>query len=111
MAKEQLPKIDSRTDEAAPTPEYLSGLACRLRSPLEPIRNSVGLLRSLCTDPRQLQAIDTISSQVVSLTYVLDDMIGASAGGRTAVDPIDEVAPTPSRRILRTLSTALPTRF
>jgi two-component system CheB/CheR fusion protein len=68
----------------------------QLRSPLEVIRNSAELLRSLCTDPRQLQATDTISRQVVSLTHMLD----AAAGGPIAVDPTGEMPFMASRRIL-----------
>lgn len=53
-------------------------LGHELRNPLAPIRNSAALLRSLCTDPRQLQAVEIISRNVVHLTRMLDDLLDAA---------------------------------
>lgn len=53
-------------------------LGHELRNPLAPIRNSAALLRSLCSDPRQLQAVDIISRNVVHLTRMLDDLLDAA---------------------------------
>ena len=50
-------------------------LGHELRNPLAPIRNSAALLRTLCTDPRQLQAVEIISRNVVHLTCMLDDLL------------------------------------
>jgi CheY-like chemotaxis protein len=78
MAEEHLLQVNSRTDEVEPSPEYLSVLAHELRNPLAPIRNAAELLRALCSDPRQLQAVDMIARQVVSLTHMLDDLLDAA---------------------------------
>lgn len=59
-------------------PELLAMLSHELRNPLAPIRNSAALLRSLCSDPRQLQAVDIISRNVVHLTRLLDDLLDAA---------------------------------
>jgi two-component system CheB/CheR fusion protein len=61
-----------------PQPELLAMLGHELRNPLAPIRNSAQLLRSLCTDPRQLQAVEIISRNVVHLTRMLDDLLDAA---------------------------------
>lgn len=63
---------------ADPSPEYLAALAHQLRNPLAPIRNSAELLRSICTDPRQLQAVEMIVRHAVSLTRMLDDLLDAA---------------------------------
>lgn len=63
---------------ADPSPEYLAALAHELRNPLAPVRNSAELLRSICTDPRQLQAVDMIVRHVVTLTRMLDDVLDAA---------------------------------
>jgi CheY-like chemotaxis protein/two-component sensor histidine kinase len=55
--------------------EVLAVLAHELRNPLAPIRNGAELLRTLCTDPRQLQIVETISRQVTHLTRLLDDVL------------------------------------
>jgi CheY-like chemotaxis protein len=55
----------------------LAGLIQQLRTPLGPIRTAAELLRSLSSDARQLQAIETISAQSVSLTRMLDDVLDA----------------------------------
>jgi CheY-like chemotaxis protein/two-component sensor histidine kinase len=59
-------------------PELLAMLGHELRNPLAPIRNSAALLRSLCSDPRQLQAVEIISRNVVHLTRMLDDLLDAA---------------------------------
>jgi CheY-like chemotaxis protein/two-component sensor histidine kinase len=59
-------------------PELLAMLGHELRNPLAPIRNSAQLLRSLCTDSRQLQAVEIISRNVVHLTRMLDDLLDAA---------------------------------
>jgi CheY-like chemotaxis protein len=64
------------------TPDYLAGLVHELRNPLTPIRTAAELLRSVSTDPRQLQAIELISRQVVTLTHMLDDLMDAARGQR-----------------------------
>jgi CheY-like chemotaxis protein len=64
--------------EVPAQPELLAMLGHELRNPLAPIRNSAALLRSLCSDPRQLQAVDIISRNVVHLTRMLDDLLDAA---------------------------------
>jgi CheY-like chemotaxis protein len=64
--------------EVPSQPELLAMLGHELRNPLAPIRNSAALLRSLCTDPRQLQAVDIIARNVVHLTRMLDDLLDAA---------------------------------
>jgi CheY-like chemotaxis protein/two-component sensor histidine kinase len=54
--------------------DYLAALVKQLRNPLGPIRTAAELLRSLSSDLRQLQAIDTISAQSASMTRMLDDL-------------------------------------
>jgi len=61
-----------------PPAEFLAVLAHELRNPLSPIRNGAVLLRSLCNDPRQLQVIEMISRNVVTLTRMLDDLLGVA---------------------------------
>lgn len=56
-------------------PEVIAVLAHELRNPLAPIRNGAELLRSLCTDPRQVQVVDMMSRQIVHLTRLLDDLL------------------------------------
>jgi len=63
------------TADVFPHPELLAMLGHELRNPLAPIRNSAALLRTLCTDPRQLQAVELISRSVVHLTRMLDDLL------------------------------------
>jgi CheY-like chemotaxis protein len=63
---------------AEPSAEYLAGLAHELRNPLAPLRNSAELLRTLCSDPRQLQAVEMIVRQTVRLTRMLDDVVDAA---------------------------------
>lgn len=63
------------SDAGFPHPELLAVLGHELRNPLAPIRNSAALLRTLCTDPRQLQSVELISRSVVHLTRVLDDLL------------------------------------
>ena len=75
MAEENHLRVNAATDEMEPSAEYLSVLAHELRNPLAPIRNAAELLRSLCSDPRQLQAVEMISRQVVNLTRMLDDLL------------------------------------
>jgi CheY-like chemotaxis protein/two-component sensor histidine kinase len=57
--------------------DYLAALIQQLRTPLGPIRTAAELLRSLSSDVRQLQAIETISAQSVSMTRMLDDVLDA----------------------------------
>lgn len=78
----------------------LDTLVHELRNPLAPIRNAAELLRTLCTDPRQLQAIDIVSRQVSMLTRTLDDVTGALASqqnqlliSKQTVDIADVVEP------------------
>ena len=75
-----LSKGDDSASHIQPEPsaEYLAGLAHELRNPLAPIRNSAELLRTLCSDPRQLQAVEMIVGQTVRLTRMLDDVIDAA---------------------------------
>lgn len=68
----------TQVDTAERRTELLSMLAHELRNPLAPIRNSAELLRSLCTDPRQMQAIELIGRQVVHMTRLLDDLLDAA---------------------------------
>ncbi|HEY2679579.1 MAG TPA: HAMP domain-containing sensor histidine kinase, partial [Steroidobacteraceae bacterium] len=65
-------------------PELLAMLGHELRNPLAPIRNSAQLLRTLCTDERQLQAVEIISRNVVHLTRMLDDLLDAARSRRGA---------------------------
>lgn len=60
------------------TPDYLAALVHELRNPLTPIRTAAELLRSLCSDPRQLHAVELISRQVVTLTHTLEDAVEAA---------------------------------
>lgn len=59
------------------SPEFLRSLVHELRNPLAPIRNAAELLRTLCSDPRQLQSVEIIARQVTSLTRALDDLTRA----------------------------------
>jgi CheY-like chemotaxis protein len=59
------------------SPDLLRTLVHELRNPLAPIRNAAELLRTLCTDARQLQSVDVIARQVSALTRALDDLTGA----------------------------------
>lgn len=56
-------------------PEVIAVLAHELRNPLAPIRNGAELLRTLCSDPRQVQVVDMMSRQIVHLTRLLDDLL------------------------------------
>jgi signal transduction histidine kinase len=76
------PQGAATTSSFEVTADYLGGLVHELRNPLSPIRTATELLRSLSSDPRQLQAIDLISRQVVTLTHMLDDLIEAARGHR-----------------------------
>lgn len=69
------PSKQITADIVFPHPELLALLGHELRNPLAPIRNSAALLRTLCTDERQLQAVELISRSVVQLTRVLDDLL------------------------------------
>src|SRR5262249_50607215 len=69
----------------APPAEFLALLAHELRNPLAPIRNGAVLLRTLCSDPRQLQLIEMISRNVVALTRMLDDLLGVASLHRGSV--------------------------
>ncbi len=64
--------------DAQAEPQVLAMLAHELRNPLAPIRNGTELLRSICSDPRQLQVVEMISRQVVHLTHLLDDLLDAA---------------------------------
>jgi CheY-like chemotaxis protein/two-component sensor histidine kinase len=68
-----------------PAAEFLALLAHELRNPLAPIRNGSVLLRTLCSDPRQLQVIEMISRNVVALTRMLDDLLGVASLHRGSV--------------------------
>jgi CheY-like chemotaxis protein/two-component sensor histidine kinase len=68
-----------------PPAEFLALLAHELRNPLAPIRNGSVLLRTLCSDPRQLQVIEMISRNVVTLTRMLDDLLGVASLHRGSV--------------------------
>jgi len=57
--------------------DYLAALIQQLRTPLGPIRTAAELLRSLSSDERQLQAIDTVSAQSANMTRMLDDVLDA----------------------------------
>jgi len=70
----------SAAGEAAP--EFLAVLAHELRNPLAPIRNGTELLRSICSDPRQILVVEMISRQVVQLTRLLDDLLDAARARR-----------------------------
>jgi nitrogen-specific signal transduction histidine kinase/ActR/RegA family two-component response regulator len=74
---------DSEAPSPELTPEYLATLVHEIRNPLAPIRNAAELLRSLCIDPRQLQAVDVIERQVVNLTHRLDDALEAAHSRRS----------------------------
>jgi CheY-like chemotaxis protein len=80
--KNELP--DGRA-AAAPdlSPEYLTTLVHEIRNPLAPIRNAAELLRSLCTDERQLSAVGIIERQVVNLTHMLEDVLEAAHSRRS----------------------------
>jgi CheY-like chemotaxis protein/two-component sensor histidine kinase len=57
--------------------DYLAALIQQLRTPLGPIRTAAELLRSISSDERQLQAIETISAQSANMTRMLDDVLDA----------------------------------
>jgi CheY-like chemotaxis protein/two-component sensor histidine kinase len=81
MGEDQItpqPPALTEPGEVPAQPELLAMLGHELRNPLAPIRNSAALLRSLCSDPRQLQAVDIISRNVVHLTRMLDDLLDAA---------------------------------
>jgi two-component system, sensor histidine kinase len=62
--------------------DLLRTLVHDLRNPLAPIRNAAELLRTLCTDSRQLESVALIARQVNHLTRSLDDLSAALDGGR-----------------------------
>jgi two-component system CheB/CheR fusion protein len=72
-------------ERSEPPAEFLALLAHELRNPLAPIRNGAVLLRTLCSDPRQLQVIEMISRNVVALTRMLDDLLGVASLHRGSV--------------------------
>lgn len=85
---------------AALAPDYLATLIHEIRNPLAPMRTATELLRSLCTDPRQLQAVNIIERQIVALTHLLDDVLEAASARRSpfaltlkTVDVADFVEP------------------
>lgn len=55
--------------------QALAILAHELRNPLAPIRSGTEILRTICTDPRQVQVVDMMSRQIVHLTRLLDDLL------------------------------------
>jgi CheY-like chemotaxis protein/two-component sensor histidine kinase len=67
---------DSEAEDASQAPPaFLATLAHELRNPLAPIRNGTELLRSICSDPRQIQIVEMVSRHVVHLTRLLDDLL------------------------------------
>jgi len=78
-------KSPAAPERVEPPAEFLALLAHELRNPLAPIRNGSVLLRTLCSDPRQLQVIDMISRNVVALTRMLDDLLGVASLHRGSV--------------------------
>ena len=80
-------KSPAAPERVEPPAEFLALLAHELRNPLAPIRNGSVLLRTLCSDPRQLQVIDMISRNVVALTRMLDDLLGVASLHRGSVRP------------------------
>jgi CheY-like chemotaxis protein len=75
----------SAADTSEVSPQLLRSLVHELRNPLAPLRNAAELLRTLCDDPRQLQAVDIMSRQLGSLTRALEDLTGAMEGRQTQV--------------------------
>jgi CheY-like chemotaxis protein len=75
----------SALDTSEVSPQLLRSLVHELRNPLAPLRNAAELLRTLCDDARQLQAVDIISRQLGSLTRALEDLTGAMEGRQTQV--------------------------
>ncbi|MGH8177163.1 MAG: hybrid sensor histidine kinase/response regulator [Steroidobacter sp.] len=61
-----------------PSNEFLAALSHEIRNPLAPLLSACELLRSLCTDPRQRFAIDTIERQVLELTHLMDNLVDAA---------------------------------
>jgi CheY-like chemotaxis protein len=57
--------------------DYLAALIQQVRTPLGPIRTAAELLRSISSDERQLEAIETISAQSANMTRMLDDVLDA----------------------------------
>lgn len=68
-------------------PQSLASLVHEIRDPLAPIRNAAELLRALCDDERQLQAIAVIERQVLKLTRVLDDALEHGGLPHASADP------------------------
>lgn len=56
-------------------PQALAILAHELRNPLAPIRSGAEVLRTICTDPRQVQVVEVMNRQIVHLTRLLDDLL------------------------------------
>lgn len=87
MPEPEMPKPrqhnDSATDfagngDAKTSSEFLSALVHEFRNPLAPVRNAAEVLRSICTDPRQLEAVEIIASQTAHLTHLLDDVLAVA---------------------------------
>jgi CheY-like chemotaxis protein len=73
--------LDAHSARPGPTENWpgesqaLAILAHELRNPLAPIRNGAEVLRTICTDPRQVQVVEIMSRQIVHLTRLLDDLL------------------------------------
>jgi PAS domain S-box-containing protein len=86
--EEGLKLADRRKDE------FLAMLAHELRNPLAPIRNTVQILRRLCThEPQVERAHDILERQVHHLAALVDDLLDVSriTQGKIAIDrqPVD----------------------
>jgi CheY-like chemotaxis protein len=72
------------------SPASQATLVHEIRNPLAPIRNAAGLLRALCYDERQLQAIAVIERQIHKLTRVLDDALQQGASPPESADSVSQ---------------------
>jgi CheY-like chemotaxis protein len=80
--KNEHPSAQTVAGEPELSRELLRTLVHDLRNPLAPIRNAAELLRTLCTESRQLESVAIIARQVNHLTRALDDLSAALDGDR-----------------------------
>lgn len=77
-----------RTDVAAREKlkeELLSILTYELKAPLAPLRNTIEVLRSICTDPLQNHALSIADRQVSQLSRLVNDLTEAATPTRRVV--------------------------
>ena len=87
LDRAQDPFMSGRSPSAsANSTSPIATLVHEIRDPLAPILNAAELLRTLCEDERQLQAIAVIERQVLKLIRVLDDVLDETGGPDATAD-------------------------